>query len=81
MTLATTLIIIGRVIFGGFFLIAGIRNFIHFAGRCDLATNFGWKLPPALGKVKKAPGLATSPVMVAPPSVVIVPTVFGPSSL
>ena len=48
MTLATTLIIIGRVIFGGFFLIAGIRNFMHFAERCDLSTNFGWRLPPAL---------------------------------
>ena len=48
MTLATTLIIIGRIVFGGFFLIAGIRNFMHFAERCDLATNFGWKLPPPL---------------------------------
>ena len=48
MTLATTLIIIGRIIFGGFFLIAGVRNFMHFAERCDLKTNFGWKLPQPL---------------------------------
>jgi putative oxidoreductase len=48
MTLATTLIIIGRIVFGGFFLIAGIRNFIHFAERREMVTNFGWKLPPAL---------------------------------
>lgn len=48
MTLATTLIITGRIVFGGFFLIAGIRNFMHFGERRELATNFGWKLPPAL---------------------------------
>ena len=30
---AATLMIIGRVIFGGFFLIAGIRNFLHFGER------------------------------------------------
>ena len=48
MTLAATLIIIGRIIFGGFFLIAGIRNFMHFGERRELATNFGWKLPPTL---------------------------------
>ena len=48
MTIAATLIIIGRIIFGGFFLIAGIRNFLHFAERREMATNFGWKLPPAL---------------------------------
>ena len=34
---ATTLILIGRVVFGAFFLIAGIRNFLHFGDR--------WKLP------------------------------------
>jgi putative oxidoreductase len=36
---------IGRVIFGGFFLIAGIRNFLHFSERRTLATNYGWLLP------------------------------------
>jgi putative oxidoreductase len=45
--MATTalLMIIGRVIFGGFFLIAGIRNFLHFGERKELPTNYGWKLP------------------------------------
>ena len=49
MTTAATLIIVGRVIFGAFFLIAGIRNFLHFDDRKQLATNYGWPLPaPAL---------------------------------
>lgn len=39
------LMIVGRVVFGGFFLIAGIRNFLHFGERGELATNYGWKLP------------------------------------
>ena len=42
---AVTLIIIGRVIFGAFFLIAGIRNFLHFSERTQGATNYGWLLP------------------------------------
>jgi putative oxidoreductase len=37
--------IVGRVVFGGFFLIAGIRNFLHFGERRQLPTNYGWKLP------------------------------------
>lgn len=45
MTLAATLIIVGRVVFGGFFVIAGIRNFIHFDERRELKTNYGWVLP------------------------------------
>ena len=45
MTTAATLIIIGRVIFGAFFLIAGIRNFLHFSERRQIATNYGWLLP------------------------------------
>ena len=44
-TTATTLIIIGRVIFGAFFLIAGIRNLLHFGERKETATNYGWRLP------------------------------------
>ncbi len=48
MTFGGLLIIIGRVIFGGFFVIAGVRNFIHFAERQKLATNYGWPLPPLL---------------------------------
>ncbi|MBL8584586.1 MAG: DoxX family protein [Rhizobiaceae bacterium] len=39
---------IGRIVFGGFFLIAGIRNFLHFGERQTLATNYGWPLPTPL---------------------------------
>lgn len=42
---AATLMLIGRVIFGGFFVIAGIRNFIHFDERRTATTNYGWLLP------------------------------------
>ncbi len=42
---ATTLVLIGRVVFGAFFLIAGIRNFLHFGERRELSTNYDWKLP------------------------------------
>jgi putative oxidoreductase len=42
---ASTLMIIGRAIFGAFFLIAGIRNFLNFGDRTRLATNYGWPLP------------------------------------
>ena len=42
---AITLVIIGRVVFGGFFLIAGVRNFLAFAERRQGMTNYGWKLP------------------------------------
>lgn len=41
---AQSLTIAGRVIFGGFFLIAGIRNFLHFGERKVLPTNYGWPL-------------------------------------
>jgi len=40
-----SLVIVGRVVFGAFFLIAGIRNFLAFGERRELATNYGWKLP------------------------------------
>ena len=40
--------IAGRVIFGAFFLIAGVRNFLHFGERTKLLTNYGWPLPPPL---------------------------------
>ncbi|MEP9388744.1 DoxX family protein [Mesorhizobium sp. KR9-304] len=45
--MATTalLMIIGRVVFGGFFLIAGIRNFLRFGERREMRTNYGWVLP------------------------------------
>lgn len=45
MTTAMVLVTIGRVVFGGFFLIAGIRNFLHFKERTVLLTNYGWPLP------------------------------------
>jgi putative oxidoreductase len=42
---AATLALIGRVVFGGFFLIAGIRNFLRFGERREMRTNYGWALP------------------------------------
>lgn len=48
MTLAATLILLGRAILGLFFVIAGIRNFLHFSDRVAMKTNYGWKLPAAV---------------------------------
>ena len=45
---AETLMDIGRIVFGGFFLIAGIRNVLHFGERRALLTNYGWPLPALL---------------------------------
>lgn len=45
MTAAATLILIGRVLLGGFFVIAGIRNVRRFGERRTPATNYGWTLP------------------------------------
>lgn len=46
---AETLAIVGRVVFGAFFFIAGCRNFLHFAERRATATtNYGWPLPAPL---------------------------------
>src|SRR6185312_11139979 len=42
---AETLTIIGRVVFGAFFLIAGIRNFWGFGERRSNPTNYRWLLP------------------------------------
>ena len=40
---------IGRVVFGGFFLIAAFRNFRNFGDRIERSgTNYGWRLPPVL---------------------------------
>ncbi|CAM5321510.1 hypothetical protein MAUB1S_05588 [Mycolicibacterium aubagnense] len=39
------LMLIGRCIFGAFFLIAGIRNIARFNERRSGATNYGWLLP------------------------------------
>lgn len=42
----TTLEIIGRVVIGGFFLIAGLRHFLHWKQRVTVVkTNYGWLLP------------------------------------
>lgn len=45
---ADALMTIGRMIFGGFFAIAGIRNFLRFGERRTLSTNYGWPLPAPL---------------------------------
>jgi len=45
MTIAATLVLVGRVILGLFFVIAGIRNVLHFAERRTPETNYGWRLP------------------------------------
>ncbi|OQM77316.1 DoxX family protein [Manganibacter manganicus] len=43
---ADLLMVVGRVVFGGFFLIAGIRNFWNFRERRAMSTtNYGWPLP------------------------------------
>ena len=44
----TSFIIIGRIIFGLFFLIAGLRNFARFDERKTVATNYGFHLPAPL---------------------------------
>jgi putative oxidoreductase len=48
MDTAATLIVVGRVVLGLFFVIAGIRNVLHFSQRVALDTNYGWRLPPAV---------------------------------
>ncbi|PZQ99527.1 MAG: DoxX family protein [Cereibacter sphaeroides] len=48
MTAAATFILIGRIILGLFFVIAGIRNFLHFSERIAGETNYGWRLPASL---------------------------------
>jgi putative oxidoreductase len=45
MSAAAYLVLIGRVILGLFFIIAGIRNFMRFGQRRTPETNYGWKLP------------------------------------
>lgn len=48
MTLAAALMLIGRIILGGFFVIAAARNIIGFKTRIPSTTNYGFDLPPAL---------------------------------
>jgi putative oxidoreductase len=51
MTTAALLILIGRIVFGAFFLIAGIRNAINFGERKAMKTNYGWTLPAPLAAI------------------------------
>lgn len=49
MTTPEILMAIGRLAFGGFFLIAGFRNFLNFGARvANAKTNYGWPLPPSM---------------------------------
>lgn len=48
MITATTLMLVGRIVFGLFFVIAGFRNTIGFASRIPSPTNYGWNMPPVL---------------------------------
>jgi putative oxidoreductase len=48
MTFAAALILTGRIVLGLFFVIAGVRNAMHFSERKSMETNYGWNLPPAV---------------------------------
>ena len=48
MTFAAALILTGRIVLGLFFVIAGIRNAMHFSERKSMETNYGWNLPPVV---------------------------------
>jgi len=58
MAFAAALIILGRVVLGLFFVIAGVRNFLRFAERRQMKTNYGWTLPPGLTALGFAAQLA-----------------------
>lgn len=46
MTTDEMLTLLGRTLFGLFFVVAGIRNFAAFPKRIETSsTNYGWKLP------------------------------------
>ncbi|WP_354064787.1 DoxX family membrane protein [Devosia sp. 2618] len=45
MTTAALLMLVGRVAFGLFFVIAAFRNTIHFKERIPSVTNYGWPMP------------------------------------
>ncbi len=63
---AGDLAIVGRVIFGGFFVIAGLRNFLHFGERrANAGTNYGWSLPAPLLAIGFAMQLAGGLLLVA----------------
>ena len=48
MTTAALLILVGRIVFGLFFVIAGLRNLAGFKSRIPSKTNYGWDLPPPI---------------------------------
>ncbi|MGV8832578.1 MAG: DoxX family protein [Devosia sp.] len=48
MTVSAMLVLIGRIIFGLFFVIAAFRNTRGFKARIPSLTNYGWAMPPAL---------------------------------
>ncbi len=57
--MSPTLILIGHITFGLFFLIAGLLNFAHFSERKTMPTNYGFALPApilALGFATQALG-------------------------
>ncbi|MBN9243273.1 MAG: DoxX family membrane protein [Mesorhizobium sp.] len=61
-----TLAFAGRVIFGAFFLIAGVRNFWNFGERKATATtNYGWSLPAPIMAVGFAMQLVGGALLVA----------------
>lgn len=76
MTTAEVLTLIGHVVFGLFFLVAGIRNFAAFRDRIATSTtNYGWKLPAPflaigfavqlLGGLALLAGVAVVPAVIA----------------
>jgi len=48
MTIAATLMLAGRIVFGLFFVIAAFRNTIHFKERIPSRTNYGRDMPAPL---------------------------------
>jgi len=57
---------IGRVVFGGFFLIAAIRNFRNFSDRvANAGTNYGWSLPAPILAVGFAMQLVGGALLIA----------------
>jgi putative oxidoreductase len=48
MSLAVVLVILGRILLGGFYLAAGVLNALNFSQRITIPTSTGQTLPPAL---------------------------------
>ena len=83
---AATLALIGRVAFGAFFLIAGIRNFLRFGERREMRTNYGWALPaPILAAgfaIQLACGLAlVLGIWIAPAAIALIVFLFAATPL